>query len=70
MKQSLVTIANLTKEKIEYLVEMASEFEKYPNRKTLEGRVVATLFFEPSASLLKLPPTASALASSGLPTPR
>ena len=47
MKQSLVTIANLTKEKIEYLVEMASEFEKYPNRKTLEGRVVATLFFEP-----------------------
>ena len=48
MKQSLVTIANLTKEKIEYLVEMASEFEKYPNRKTLEGRVVATLFFEPS----------------------
>ena len=48
MKQSLVTIANLTKEKIEYLVEMASEFEKYPNRKILEGRVVATLFFEPS----------------------
>ena len=48
MKQSLVTIANLTKEKIEYLVEMAQEFEKYPNRKILEGKVLATLFFEPS----------------------
>jgi aspartate carbamoyltransferase catalytic subunit len=48
MKRSLVTIANLTKEKIEYLVEMAQEFEKYPNRKILEGKVLATLFFEPS----------------------
>ncbi|MGN1260902.1 MAG: aspartate carbamoyltransferase, partial [Alloprevotella sp.] len=34
--------------KIEYLIEMAQEFEKHPNRKILEGRVVATLFFEPS----------------------
>ena len=48
MKHSLVTIANLEKEKIEYLIEMAQEFEKHPNRKILEGRVVATLFFEPS----------------------
>jgi aspartate carbamoyltransferase catalytic subunit len=48
MKHSLVTIANLTKEKIDYLVEMAQEFEKYPNRKILEGKVLATLFFEPS----------------------
>ena len=48
MKHSLVTIANLTKEKIEYLIEMAQEFEKYPNRKILEGKVLATLFFEPS----------------------
>ncbi|MBQ2366581.1 MAG: aspartate carbamoyltransferase [Bacteroidaceae bacterium] len=48
MKHSLVTIANLTKEKIEYLVEMAQEFEKYPNRKILEGKILATLFFEPS----------------------
>ena len=45
MKHSLVTIANLEKEKIEYLIEMAQEFEKHPNRKILEGRVVATLFF-------------------------
>ena len=30
------------------MLEMAKEFEKKPNRKLLEGRVVATLFFEPS----------------------
>lgn len=45
---SLVTIANHSREKIEYLLEMASEFEKHPNRRILEGKVVATLFFEPS----------------------
>jgi aspartate carbamoyltransferase catalytic subunit len=27
---------------------MAQEFEKYPNRELLKGKVVATLFFEPS----------------------
>ena len=48
MKRNLVTIANLSKEKIEYLIEMAQEFEKHPNRKILNGKVVATLFFEPS----------------------
>lgn len=47
-KRSLVTIANLTRDKIMYLIEMAAEFEKHPNRKLLEGKVVATLFFEPS----------------------
>lgn len=45
---SLVTIADMSKEKILYLIRMASEFEKSPNRKILEGKVVATLFFEPS----------------------
>ena len=48
MNRSLVTIADHTREKIEYLVDMASEFEKHPNRRLLEGRVVATLFFDPS----------------------
>jgi len=48
MKHSFVTIANLDKEKILYLIEMARAFEKAPNRKILDGRVVATLFFEPS----------------------
>ena len=46
--RSLVTIANLTKEKIMYLIQMAQEFEKHPNRKILDDCVVATLFFEPS----------------------
>lgn len=48
MNQSLVTIANLSREKIMYLINMAQEFEKHPNRKILDGRIVATLFFEPS----------------------
>ena len=46
--RSLVTIANHSKEKLLYLIKMAEEFEKHPNRKILEGKVVATLFFEPS----------------------
>ena len=46
--RSLVTIANHSREKIEYLIRMAQEFEKHPNRRLLEGRIVATLFFEPS----------------------
>lgn len=48
MKSSFVTIANLTREEIVYLITMAEEFEKHPNRKILDGRVFATLFFEPS----------------------
>ena len=46
--RSLVTLAGHTREKIEYLIRMAQEFEKYPNRRILAGKVVATLFFEPS----------------------
>ena len=46
--RSLVTIAEHSKEKIMYLLEMARLFEEHPNRKILDGRVVATLFFEPS----------------------
>lgn len=46
--RSLVSIANLSKDKIMYLIYMAQEFEKHPNRKFLDDRVVATLFFEPS----------------------
>ncbi len=48
MKSSFVTIANLTREEIVYLITMAEEFEKHPNRKILDGRIIATLFFEPS----------------------
>lgn len=46
--RSLVTIAEHSKEKIMYLLEMAKEFENHPNRKILDGKVVASLFFEPS----------------------
>ena len=46
--RSLVTIAEHSKEKILYLLEMAKEFEKKPNRRLLAEKVVATLFFEPS----------------------
>src|SRR5574344_1169234 len=46
--RSLVTIAEYSKEKILYMLEMAKQFEKTPTRKILQGKVVATLFFEPS----------------------
>ena len=45
---NFVTIADLTKEDILYLIQMAQEFEKNPNRELLKGKVVATLFYEPS----------------------
>ncbi|MCH4148288.1 MAG: aspartate carbamoyltransferase [Prevotella sp.] len=45
---NFVTIADLSKEKLLYLLQMAQEFEKHPNREILKGKVVATLFFEPS----------------------
>ncbi len=47
-KHDFVTIAGLSKEKILYLIQMAKEFEMHPNREILKGKVVATLFFEPS----------------------
>ena len=47
-KQNFVTIADLTKEKLLYIIQSAQEFEKHPNRELLKGKIVATLFFEPS----------------------
>lgn len=47
-KHNFVTIADLTEEQLNYLIAMASEFERHPNRELLKGKVVATLFFEPS----------------------
>lgn len=46
--RSLVAIEEYSKEKILYMLEMAKEFEKRPNRKLLDSKIVATLFFEPS----------------------
>lgn len=47
-KHNFVTIADLSREKIEYLISMSQEFERFPNRELLKGKVIATLFFEPS----------------------
>ena len=45
---SLVSISDISKEEILQLLENASYFEENPNHKILDGKVVATLFFEPS----------------------
>lgn len=47
-KHDFVTIADHSKEKILYLLNMAKAFEAHPNRELLKGKVIATLFFEPS----------------------
>ena len=45
---SLVSIVDCSKEDILRLIEKTEMFEKNPNRKLLEEKVCATLFFEPS----------------------
>ena len=47
-KQNFVNIQDLDKEQLLYLIRMAQEFEKHPNRELLKGRIIATLFYEPS----------------------
>ncbi|MBD5321393.1 MAG: aspartate carbamoyltransferase [Duncaniella sp.] len=46
--KSLVSISDLSREEILTLLDTARKFEERPNRRLLEGKVVATLFFEPS----------------------
>ena len=46
--KSLVSITDLNKEEILDLLEKAKRFEQNPNQNILNGKVVATLFFEPS----------------------
>jgi aspartate carbamoyltransferase catalytic subunit len=46
--RSLVSIDDFSKEEILNILDVAEEFEKQPVRKLLEGKVIATLFFEPS----------------------
>jgi aspartate carbamoyltransferase catalytic subunit len=45
---SLVSIDDYTKENYLRILELAAEFEKNPVQDILQGRIVATLFFEPS----------------------
>lgn len=46
--RSIVSIKDLGKEELLELLHTAELFEKNPNRKILDGKVIATLFFEPS----------------------
>jgi len=46
--RSLVSIDDLTTDEIMQILKLAAEFEKDPIRDILNGKVVATLFFEPS----------------------
>jgi aspartate carbamoyltransferase catalytic subunit len=48
LKKSLVSIEQCTKEDILRIIGNAKRFEENPNRSLLEGKVAATLFFEPS----------------------
>ena len=45
---NLVSIDDISREEILDLIERARYFEEHPNHKVLDGKVVATLFFEPS----------------------
>lgn len=47
-KRSIVSINDLDKSNLLELLHTASLFEKNPNRNILNGKVIATLFFEPS----------------------
>ncbi len=46
--KSLVSITDYSKEEYLRILSLADEFENHPNPTLLEGKVVATLFFEPS----------------------
>ena len=48
MAKSLISIRDFTKEEILHVLETAKEFEKNKEQKFLEGKVIASLFFEPS----------------------
>lgn len=46
--KSLVSIDQCTKEDILHILDNAKSFEENPNQKIMDGKVAATLFFEPS----------------------
>ena len=47
-RQNFVNIEGLDRQQLLYLIDMAKEFEAHTNRELLKGKVVATLFYEPS----------------------
>lgn len=46
--KSLISITDLTKDEIIRITELAAYFEEHPYEPLLNGRVIASLFFEPS----------------------
>lgn len=47
-KRDLISITDYSKEDYLRILELAADFEENPNQKLLEGKVAASLFFEPS----------------------
>ena len=47
-KKDLISITDYSKDEYLRIMDLAAEFEKNPNQKLLDGKVVASLFFEPS----------------------
>jgi aspartate carbamoyltransferase catalytic subunit len=48
MKKDLISITDFSKEEYLKIMNLAADFEKNPNQELLKGKVVASLFFEPS----------------------
>ncbi len=46
--KSLVSITDYSKEEYIKILDLAAQFEQNPNQELLQGKLVATLFFEPS----------------------
>ncbi len=48
MPKNLISIQDFSKEEILEILKMAEEFEKNPNQPLFKGKVIASIFFEPS----------------------
>lgn len=48
MPKSLVSISDFTKDEIIDVLELTAKFEKKPNQNLLNGKVIGSIFFEPS----------------------
>ena len=45
--RSLISISDYTPEEICHVLDIAEDFEKNPHQNLLNGRIIASLFFEP-----------------------
>ncbi|MBR6251652.1 MAG: aspartate carbamoyltransferase [Bacteroidales bacterium] len=46
--KSLISINDFSRDEILRIIELAADFEANPNQRLLEGKIIASLFFEPS----------------------